>query len=47
MIGSVESGEISFSSSEWKTGSDGELFVTWLNKSDKIGKPMKNQKIVR
>ena len=39
---SVESGEISSSSSEWKTGSD-ELFVTCLNdNSDKIAKPIKN-----
>ena len=39
---SVESGEISASNSEWKTGSD-ELFVTCLNdNSDKIANPIKN-----
>ena len=39
---SVESGQISSSSSEWKMGSD-ELFVTCLNdNSDKIAKPIKN-----
>ena len=39
---SVESEEISASSSEWKIGSD-KLFVTCLNdNSDKIGKPIKN-----
>ena len=38
---SVESGEISASSSEWKISSD-ELFVTFLNNSDKIAKPIKN-----
>ena len=40
---SVESGEISSSSSEWKTGSD-ELFVTCLNDNseNKIGKPIEN-----
>ena len=37
----VESGEILASSSEWKIGSE-ELFVTCLNNSDKIGKPIKN-----
>ena len=38
---SVESGEISASSSEWKIGSD-ELFVTCINdNSDKIAKPNK------
>ena len=37
---SVESREISASSSEWKMGSD-ELFVTCLNNSDKIAKPIK------
>ena len=37
---SVESGEISASSSEWKMGSD-ELFVTCLNDSDKIAKQWK------
>ena len=37
---SVESGEISASSSEWKIGLH-ELFVTCLNdNSDKIGKPI-------
>ena len=38
---SLESGEIPASSSEWNLGSD-ELFVTCLNNSDKIGKPIKN-----
>ena len=38
---SEESGEISAPSSEWKMGSD-ELFVTCLNNSDKIAKPIKN-----
>ena len=38
---SVESGEISSSSSEWKTGSE-ELFATCLNDSDKIARPIKN-----
>ena len=38
---SVESGEISAFSSELITGSD-ELFVTCLNSSDKIAKPIKN-----
>ena len=37
---SEESGEILASSSEWKIGSD-ELFVTCLNDSDKIAKPIK------
>ena len=37
---SVESGEISASSSEWKMGSD-ELFVTCLNDSDKIANQLK------
>ena len=37
---SVESGEISASSSEWKMGSD-ELFVTFLNDSDKIANQLK------
>ena len=36
---SVESGEISASSSQWKMGSD-EVFVTYLNISDKISKPI-------
>ena len=41
---SVEDGEISSSSSEWKIGSDRELFVTCLNDNseNKIGKPIKN-----
>ena len=40
---SVESGKISASSSEWKMGSDRELFVTCLNDNgDKIAKPIKN-----
>ena len=40
---SVEDGEISSSSSEWKVGSD-ELFVTCLNNNseNKIGKPIIN-----
>ena len=38
---SVEDGEISASSSEWKMGSD-KLLVTCLNDSDKITKPIKN-----
>ena len=40
---SVETGEISYSSSEWKTGSD-KLYVTCLNRDSKnlIGKPIKN-----
>ena len=39
---SVESGEISASNSEWKTGSD-ELFITYLNDNseNKIEKPIK------
>ena len=38
----VESGKIPSSCSEWKTGSDRELFVTSLNSnSDKIGKGTK------
>ena len=43
MTESVESGEILFSSSEWKTESD-ELFVTCLNcgGENKIVKPIKN-----
>ena len=40
---SVESGDLSSSSSEWNLGSD-ELFVTRLNRDskNKIGKPIKN-----
>ena len=40
---SVKSGEISSSSSEWKTGSD-ELFDTCLNRKgeNKIDNPIKN-----
>ena len=38
---SVESGKILSSSSEWKIAPD-ELFVTYLNNSDKIAKPIKN-----
>ena len=40
---SVESGEISSSSSEWKIGSD-ELFVTCVNQDseNKTRKPIKN-----
>ena len=39
---SVETGEISSYSSEWKIGPD-ELFVTCFNdNSDKIAKPIKN-----
>ena len=39
----MESGEISASSSKWKTASD-EFFVTCLNSNsnNKIGKPIKN-----
>ena len=38
---SVESGEISASSSEWKMSSD-ESCVTCLNNSDKMAKPITN-----
>ena len=43
LVESVESGEISSSSSEWNLGSD-ELFVTCFNNDSKrkIGKPIKN-----
>ena len=43
LVESVESREISSSSSNWKISLD-ELFVTWLNRDseNKIGKPIKN-----